>query len=216
MKCTKCLQVCGEEQLRVWLSMWLSMTCIPWHAKDALLIPLPPGLPPPGQLLNDCDHEDAETQCEDDEPQNDAWQAVIDNGEVQKNALHPRLGAMRVREGHRISHHRGVMVCVKCGGYSMWVNRKLRRDCRGNPPKLGMEVLKRMANREPPRPGQEWPLSLSTWRRQPGCGECLSMTRATLCHARPAWRCGWVDWAHSLRRSDVARECGVSVLTAPL
>ena len=30
-KCTKCLQVCGKEQLRV----WLQTTCIPWQAKDA-------------------------------------------------------------------------------------------------------------------------------------------------------------------------------------
>ena len=40
----------------------------------------------------------------------------------------------------------------------MWVNRKLRRDCPGNPSRLGMEVLKRMASRETPRPGQKWPL----------------------------------------------------------
>ena len=30
----------------------------------------------------------------------------------------------------------------------MWVDRQQRRDCLGNPPKLGMEVLKRTANRE--------------------------------------------------------------------
>ena len=40
----------------------------------------------------------------------------------------------------------------------MWANRKLRRDCDGNPSKLGMDVLKSMANREPL--GQEWPLSV--------------------------------------------------------
>ena len=86
---------------------------------------------------------------------------MFDNGdEVQKSALHPRLGAMGVHKGHRIVHHRGVMVCVQRGDYSMWVNRKLRSDCPGNPSKLGMEVLKRMANREPPWPGQEWPLSV--------------------------------------------------------
>ena len=56
---------------------------------------------------------------------------------------------------HRIFHHGGVVVCVKCGGYSTWVNRKVRRDCPGNPSKLGMEVLERVANRETPRPGQE-------------------------------------------------------------
>ena len=38
--------------------------------------------------------------------------------------------------------------------------RKLRRDCPGRPSKLGMEVLKRVANREIPRPGQEWPLTV--------------------------------------------------------
>ena len=40
----------------------------------------------------------------------------------------------------------------------MWVNRELRRDCPGNPPNLGMEVLKRLAKRETRRPEQEWPL----------------------------------------------------------
>ena len=74
------------------------------------------------------------------------WQAVFDIGdEVQKSALHPRLRAMSVREGHRIFHYRGVLVCVKCGGYSMWVNRKLRLDCPGNPSELGMEVKWRTA-----------------------------------------------------------------------
>ena len=42
----------------------------------------------------------------------------------------------------------------------MWVNRKLRRDCPGNPSKLGMEVLERTANRESTRQGQAWPLSV--------------------------------------------------------
>ena len=43
--------------------------------------------------------------------------------------------------GRGIFHHRGVLACL------------------GNPSKLSMEVLKRLANRETPRPGQEWPLS---------------------------------------------------------
>ena len=146
------LQVWCKKQLRVW--------CVPWRAKDALFIPLPLGVPPPGLQLNDFDNIEAETQHEDDERQNDAWQAIFDNGdEVQKEALRPRLGAMSVHKEHRIFHHRSVLVCVKCGGYSMWVDRKLRRDCPGNPSRLGMEVLKRMANRETPRLGQEWPLS---------------------------------------------------------
>ena len=39
------------------------------------------------------DQEDAELLYEEDEPQNDAGQAVFHNGdEVQKSALHPRLG----------------------------------------------------------------------------------------------------------------------------
>ena len=80
VKCTKCLQVCGKKQLRVWLP-----TSLPWKAKDALFIPLPLGLPAPSLPLNNFDQEDAEIQHEDDEPQNDVWQAVFDNGEeVQK------------------------------------------------------------------------------------------------------------------------------------
>ena len=88
------------------------------------------------------DQEDAEPQYEEDEHQNDAWQVVFDTGdEVQKSALHPRLGAMSVHQEHRIFHHRDVIGCVKCGRYSMWVDRKLRRGCLGNPPKLGIEVV---------------------------------------------------------------------------
>ena len=57
---------------------------------------------------------DAETQYEDDEPR--TMRAVFDNGdEVQKSALHPRLGAVSVHEGRSIFHHKGVLVCVKCG-----------------------------------------------------------------------------------------------------
>ena len=64
--------------------------------------------------------------------------------------LSPRLGAMSVYNGHT-GYHR---LC-QCGRYSMWVNRKLRRECLGNPSKLGMEVFKRMATRETPLLGQE-------------------------------------------------------------
>ena len=168
VKSTKCLQVCGKKQLRA----WLLTSCIPWHPAAARATS-------PDPLLNIFDHGDVETQHEDDEPQDGVWQAVFDNvGEVQKSALHPRLEAMSLHEGHRIFHHRSVMVCVKCGSSSMWVNRKLRRDCLGNPSKLGMEVLKRVANRETPRPGQEWPLSVDS------CGESLSVTWATVCRAR--------------------------------
>ena len=78
------------------------------------LHPLPPGLPAPNLALNNFDHEDAETQYEDDEPPNDAWQAVFDNGdEVQMSALRPRLGAISVHKGHRMFHHWGVV--VTCG-----------------------------------------------------------------------------------------------------
>ena len=121
--------------------------------------------------------EDAETQYEDD-----------DNGdEVQKSASHPRLGAMSVHKGHRIFDHRDVR---QVWGYIMWVNRKLRRECPGNPSKLGMEVLKRMANRQTPRPGQEWAFSVDVapptgwlWRE---------FERVPSAMPDPAWRCGWV------------------------
>ena len=67
---------------------------------------------------------------------------------------------LRAFSRHRIFHHRGTIVSIRCGGYSMWVNRKLRRECPGNLSKLGMEVLKRMANRETPRLGQDWPFTV--------------------------------------------------------
>ena len=67
---------------------------------------------------------------------------------------------MSVHMEHRISHHRSVIVCVKCGSYSVWVNQKLRRDCPGNPSKLGIKACEGGEPRTPPRPGQEWPLSV--------------------------------------------------------
>ena len=81
VKCTKCLHVCGGKHLRV----WLPTTCIPWQAKDALFIPLPPGLPALDPSLNNSDQEDAELQHEEDESHNEVWQAAFDNGdEVEK------------------------------------------------------------------------------------------------------------------------------------
>ena len=67
----------------------------------------------------------------------------------------------------------------------MWVNRKIRRVCPGNPSKLGMEVLQRMANRETPGPGQEWPLSVRVAPRNGMVvARVLSATQATLYLAR--------------------------------
>ena len=58
------------------------------------------------------------------------WQPAFESGdEVEARAL-PLMG---VHMGHIICCHRGAVVCVNCGGYSMWVYRKLRRDCLGNP-----------------------------------------------------------------------------------
>ena len=73
---------CGKKQLRV----WLPTLCIPWQAKDALIITLPPGLPAPDLPLNNSHQEDAETQYEDDAPQNDAWQAAFDKGDEVASA----------------------------------------------------------------------------------------------------------------------------------
>ena len=165
MKCAMCLQGCGKKQLR----FWLPSACTPWQAKDALFIPLPLGFATlPDWPLNKFDSEDGEIKYEDDEPQNDAWQAVFNIGdEVQKSAKNPRLGAMSVHEEHGIFPPQGRHGLRQMWGYSMWVNRKVRRDCPGSSSKLGMEVLKRMANRETPRAGKSG-LSPSTWRRQPG------------------------------------------------
>ena len=107
---------------------------------------MPPG-PRRGLPFNDFEQEDAETHYKDDELQNDALHEVDEGEEVQKSAVNQRLGAMSVHKGHRIFDHMGAMVCVKSGDYSMWVNRKMRPDCSGNPSTLGMEVLKRMAKR---------------------------------------------------------------------
>ena len=131
VKCMKCVQVCGKKDLRV----WLPTTCIPWQAKDAL----------------------PSSSTREDEPQNHAWQAAFENGdEVERSAVHPRLEATSVHMGHRIFHHRGVVVCVTCGRYSMWVNRKLRRDCPGKPSRPRVASLLSSLRRVP---GWLWRLS---------------------------------------------------------
>ena len=79
---------------------------------------------------------------------NSRWSAIVTGQEVETRAL----GAVSVHLEHRFFHHRGAS---NAEGHTTWVHRKQRRDCPGNPYKLGMEVLKRMGKREPPRPGQE-------------------------------------------------------------
>ena len=77
----------------------------------------------------------------------------------------------------------------------MWVNRKLRRD---TAKALGRARVASLCRRGA--------------ANQDGCGECLSVTPATLCHARSrmALWCGLGgEWALSLRRCDVALEHGV-------
>ena len=55
---------------------------------------------------------------------------------------------------------------------------------RAHPSKLGMEVLRRMANHEPSAGAQVVSLCRRGAANRDGCGESLSATWATLCHAR--------------------------------
>ena len=131
--------------------MWLPSACVPWLAKGAPPVPLPPVGPVSGPLRNHLDQEEAEPQSEEDKDQNDTrLPSFVNKKDVEARAVSPRLGAMSVHSRHRIFHCRGTIVCIKCGAYSTCMNRKLRRECLGNPSNLGMEVLKRTANREPP------------------------------------------------------------------
>ena len=133
--------------------------------------------------MSNFDHEDDDTQYEDDASQNDAWQGVFDLGdEVQRSSLHPRLGAASVYKWHRIFHHKGVLVCVKCGG---WINRKLRHDCPGNPSKLGIEAsFKEWRNAKDHGWDKSGP-SPSTERRQLGWWwRDLERDRGTSCRVR--------------------------------
>ena len=183
VKCTKCVHVCFKKQLRV----WLQTTCVPWRAKDDALHPFAAWV----ATSRPAAERFRQWRCWGpirgrSSPRTMRGKRSSTSGMRCKTVLlHPRLGAMSVHEGHRIFHHRGVLICVKCGNHSMRVDRKLRRDCPGNPSKLGMEVLKRMANRETPRPGQEWPLSVDVSPPTGmGGGEYSSVTRAALWHAR--------------------------------
>ena len=122
--------------------------------------PAAAGLPSSGPLPNNFAQEDSEPQYEEDELQNDARQAAFENGdEVEESALHPRLEAISVHMG-----------------------RKLRRDCPGNPSKLGMEDFTRMANRETQRPGQEWPLFVHV---APRSGMVVARVQADPSHPVP-------------------------------
>ena len=81
---------------------------------------------------------EAELLFEEDEDDNDAWKpSFVTETEVEARALPSfppssvRLGAMSVHGRQSICHYRGTVVCSKFGGYSMWVNGKLRRECPG-------------------------------------------------------------------------------------
>ena len=67
----------------------------------------------------------------------------------------PALGSARI-------FTTGVQPSASSAG-SMWVNRKLRRECPGNPSKMGIEVVKRMARREPGQ-AKSGPFLLKTCR----------------------------------------------------
>ena len=80
----------------------------------------------------------AEPQVAEDEDQNDAWKpAFVNEKVVEAQALPP-------------------IVCIKCGGHSI-VGEPASH---GNPSILGMERLRRIADRETTRSGQECLLSV--------------------------------------------------------
>ena len=107
--------------------------------------------------------------------------SFVDEREVEARACPSRLGAMSVHSRHRIFHHRCTIVCIRCGSYSTWVNRRRRRECWRNPSKLGMEVLKRMANHE-----------VLNIRRSAGmvAAERRARPRPPCAVPDPAWRTG--------------------------
>ena len=80
----------------------------------------------------------------------------------------------------------------------MWVNHKLRRDCLGNPSKLGGGPQENGEPRNPSAGARVPSLRRRGAANWDGCDECLSVTRATLCHARSPWRCGWEDSGEGL------------------
>ena len=94
-----------------------------------------------------------------------------------------------VHKGHRIFHHRCIMVCVECGGFSMWVNGKLRRDCPWEPLILERRSLKEWRTGKPSAGASVASLCrCGAANRGGGGGDSLSVT-----HARSRMAlCGWV------------------------
>ena len=80
--------------------LWPGQCILPWLAKKALLVPLPPVSDP---LRRDLDQEKAEPVFEENEDHNDAWlPSFLDEEEVEAPALLPHLRGMSVHSGHRI------------------------------------------------------------------------------------------------------------------
>ena len=174
--------------------------------------------------MKNFDQEEAETQYKDDERQNDAWQAVFDDGDkVQKSALHPCLGAMSVHKEHRIFHHRASTSASNMGIQHVGQPKATSRLSwesveagRGGPQENGEP-------RPPTDRARVAPLCRRCAANRDGCGESLSVTWATLRHARSRsalWvgRLGRVSEGRMipffLCWSDVAPVCGLLVLRA--
>ena len=95
-----------------------------------------------------------------------------------------RWRSVRVFLDPCLCHHPSCNVSV-VGDYSMWVNRKLRRDCPGNPSKLGVESHQENGEPRPPTArARVAPLCRRCAANWDGCGESLSVTWVTLRHAR--------------------------------
>ena len=75
-----------------------------------------------GPLRSDFDQEGAEPQSVEDEDLNDAWlPASVIEKELEARPASAR-GSHEGTAGTESSTHRGTIVCISCGGYSMWVN----------------------------------------------------------------------------------------------
>ena len=122
--------------------------------------------------MKNFDHEDSETQYDNDEPRTVRGWRFSTPGMRCKEVL-------CIRAWERCASTSDLR---QMWGYSTRVNRKLRLDCPGNPSKLGMDVLKRMANRETPWPGQEWPLSFDV---APPTGMVVRKCKRDLGHLVP-------------------------------
>ena len=69
----------------------------------------------------------------------------------------PMVGKKRLHASHRLEHYRGIILCTRCGFFSVTRARELSRPCSGKPNINTKKHIDRWARGETPKAAQQWP-----------------------------------------------------------